>query len=432
MNYRETIDYLMSALPMYQRIGAAAYKATLDTSRALDLYDGSPHAEYPTVHVGGTNGKGSVAHMLASVLMAAGYKTGLFTSPHLLDFRERIRVNGEKVSQEFVAEYISSRKDFFDEIQPSFFEMSAAMAFSYFAQEEVDIAIIEVGMGGRLDSTNIIQPALSVITNIGFDHMLYLGETLRAIASEKAGIIKSNTPLVIGSMPQEAKRVCIEKARSVSAPFQVSSELWSCQNSDTTVGVQKLSYVHNPSGDLLTVETDLLGNVQRENIPVALCAVDYLKQLGFAISQPALLKGLRSVRERTQLRGRWEHLSNSPCVICDTGHNQDGIRRIVEQLEGIEKNTLHAVVGFVNDKDVSNLLALLPRDATYYFTQASVPRALEVEKLAEEAHTVGLNGQPYPTVQEAVKQALAAASPSDLVFIGGSTFVVADALTMEW
>lgn len=432
MNYRETVEYLMGALPMYQRQGAPAYKPNLDNSKALDLYDGSPHTEYTTVHIAGTNGKGSVSHTTAAILAAAGYKTGLFTSPHLIDFRERIRVNGEKIDEDFIVRYVAERRDIFDEIQPSFFEMSAALAFAYFADQGVDIAIIEVGMGGRLDSTNIIQPAVTAITSIGFDHMAFLGNTLQAIASEKAGIVKKDTPLVLGQLPDEARKVCIAKARSLDAPFQVASEVWELSEQYIETETQHLTFLNRITREPLSLDIDLLGRVQAINLPVALCVVEYLRKLGFTISSEALKSGVRNVAASTHLMGRWQIVRRDPLVVCDTGHNEEGLRAVVEQISLTPKEKLHIVLGFVSDKEVSLLLGLLPKDATYYCCAANVPRALAVDKLLDMALVAKLNATAFPSVDEAISAALAATSPTDMLFIGGSTFVVAEALARKW
>ena len=433
MNYSETVDYLMRALPMYQRDGAAAYKADLSISQALDLYDGYPHQQYATVHVAGTNGKGSVSHMLCAVLMAAGYRVGLFTSPHLVDFRERIRVNGQLVDQDYVTDYVDRHRDIFEELQPSFFEMSAALAFSYFADQKVDLAVIEVGMGGRLDSTNIISPLLSVITNISLDHTAFLGSTLSEIAGEKAGIIKPGTPVVFGETNENTRRVFVSRARQLGAPFRFADQDWRCLGQRQDGKLQSLTFQRAGDGEKLEVVTDLKGAVQAHNIPVVLSSVEMLREQGVRIPKEALLEGMEYTASRTGLRGRWEELAQRPLVVCDTGHNEGGLREVVAQIASTPHAHLHYVLGFVNDKDIDHILPLLPTDATYYFCKASVPRAMEAGHLAGLAGRIGLHGKVYQSVAEAVMAARAAATPEDMVMIGGSTFVVADALRdCEW
>ncbi len=430
MNYQETIAYLESSLPMFQRQGAAAYKANLDTSEALDMYDGTPHQSYLCVHVGGTNGKGSVSHALASILQSAGYKVGLCTSPHLMDFRERIRINGEKISEAFVVDYVASHREVFEELKPSFFEMFVAMAFSYFAEEAVDIAVIEVGLGGRLDSTNIIQPILSIVTNVTLDHTDLLGNTVEAIAKEKAGIVKLGVPVVVGDARGPVRSVFTAAANSMDTSFTVANTTWKCieQKLSEDGELQHFCYVHAYKQTQIEFDTDLLGLVQVWNLATVLSAVDCLRAYGCAISDAALKEGLRCVVARTHLLGRWQWLSTKPRIVCDTGHNVDGIRSVVNQLRNTPYQKLYIVLGLTADKDIRGILNQLPTEAVYYFTQARVPRALEVGVLQEQAASLGLVGENFPTVQEALEAVRKVASQEDLIFVGGSTYLVGEAM----
>jgi len=430
MNYQETIAYLEASLPMFQRTGAAAYKANLDNSEALDQYDGSPHQSYLCVHVGGTNGKGSVSHALASILQSAGYKVGLCTSPHLVDFRERIRVNGEKISQEYVIEYVESHKDIFEEIKPSFFEMFVAMAFSYFAEEAVDIAIIEVGLGGRLDSTNIIQPILSIVTNVSLDHTDLLGNTIEAIAKEKSGIVKLGVPVIVGDARGPVRGVFTTAAANHETSLTVATSTWKCveQRLSDDGKLQHFHYEHAYKKESVIFDTDLLGIVQVWNLATVLCAVEMLRAYGCAISDEAFHDGILHVVERTHLLGRWQWFSENPRVVADTGHNTDGVRSVVAQLRNTNYEKLRMVIGLTGDKDLRGILSQLPKDALYYFTQASVPRALKVEELQERAAGFELTGNTYPTVREALRAAMQDATAKDLVFVGGSTYVVGEAM----
>jgi len=425
--YADTVRYLMGALPMYQSCGAAAYKSTLATSLALDAHDGHPHQHYRTLHVAGTNGKGSVSHMLCAALMAQGYRVGLFTSPHLVDYRERIRVDGQMVSEAYVVQYVEARRALFEQLRPSFFEMSAALAFSYFAAQAVDFAVIEVGMGGRLDSTNVITPEVSVITNISYDHTAFLGHTLAAIAGEKAGIIKRGVPVVVGERSPETEPVFTARAEEMGAPLRFADhELRAVESECSRQGLRVV--YSRADGTRLEARTDLRGEVQVQNVATALCAIEALRARGVELSESAVADGLLHVQARTGLRGRWQQVGDAPTIICDTGHNEAGLRRVMHQLEGLPGERLHMVMGFVNDKEVGTILPLLPRRAIYYWTQASVPRALPAGELAQAAHGAGLEGGVYPTVPEAVCAARRAAGDADVIFIGGSTFVVADAL----
>jgi dihydrofolate synthase/folylpolyglutamate synthase len=410
-------------MPLFQMVGSSGYKEGLDSIMVLDNYLGNPHADFPTIHVGGTNGKGSVSHTIASVLQAAGYKTGLFTSPHLKDFRERIRINGIPVPEEFVIRFVEQYKPLFDTLHPSFFEVNTAMAFQYFKEEQVDIAVIEVGLGGRLDSTNIISPLLSVITNISFDHTDILGNTLPAIAREKAGIIKPGIPVVIGEAEGEVRQIFQDKTNETGSPIffsdTVLSEYGGTENQDgTQVQIFRL--------DGHTIRTPLLGDYQKKNMVTAWKAVQVLKSLGLRLSESSIERGFTRVVQSTGLQGRWQTLQENPHVIADTGHNVAGISFIIKQLEKTPYQTLRMVIGFVNDKDLESILRLLPHDAVYYFTNAAIPRALPADILYEKAQVHGLKGNIYSSVKNALEAALNDASTEDLIFVGGSTFVVAE------
>ena len=397
MNYQETCNWLFAQLPMFQREGQAAYKANLDNTLRLDEHFRHPHRRFKTIHVAGTNGKGSVSHMIASILQEAGYKTGLYTSPHLKDFRERIKINGEMIPEKYVTGFIEQNQDFFAALHPSFFEMTVAMAFKYFADREVDVAVIEVGLGGRLDSTNIITPLTSVITNISFDHMALLGDTLEKIAAEKSGIIKPHIPVVIGTRDRNYDFVFEGKARSCDAPLTFASDEWKIrQNND---GSYDLSHRSGISFSSLVCE--LKGSYQRKNIPTVLESVLSLQNSGLAIREEHIRNGIACVIRNTGLHGRWEKLANTPYTVCDTGHNIDGLTEVVAQLRSCTYRHLHFVIGMVNDKDVNSVLRILPREATYYFCKASIPRAMNEQELAGKARSCGLQGTTYPTVSEA-------------------------------
>ncbi|MFP2996323.1 folylpolyglutamate synthase/dihydrofolate synthase family protein [Spongiivirga sp. MCCC 1A20706] len=390
---------------MYQKVGKVAYKADLSNIQLLDDHLENPHSTFKTIHVGGTNGKGSTSHMIASILQEAGYKVGLYTSPHLKDFRERIRINGKMVSKQFVIGFVKRNWDFFECHPLSFFEMTVGMAFNYFAKQRVDIAIIEVGLGGRLDSTNIITPEVSVITNIGYDHTAYLGNTLKAIATEKAGIIKRNIPVVISELQKETISVFEEKANKTNSLMVLASN----------------SVDRN-------YETDLLGSYQQKNSKAAVATIHQLQQKGYKISEKQIKQGLLNVVKNTKLQGRWQILQKNPTVICDTAHNKEGLSLVLDQLREQPYNHLHIVLGVVKDKNLNKILPLFPKEAQYYFCAARIPRALDVNKLYKEARNIGLNGNKYPSVEEAYLAAKTAVKDNDLIFIGGSTFVVAEIL----
>jgi dihydrofolate synthase/folylpolyglutamate synthase len=427
MTYKETIDFMYSQLPMFHRVGKAAYKNNLDNAQALDKLCNYPHRSYRTIHVAGTNGKGSVSHMLASILQTAGYKTGLFTSPHLIDFRERIRVNGKVIPEHVVVEFISSFKESFQEIKPSFFEMTSALAFYYFEREKVDIAVIETGLGGRLDSTNIISPVLSVITNIGFDHVEILGDTYAKIAAEKAGIIKPQIPVVVGETHSETAPVFIDTANKNHSEIIFADQIYSASYLEADIKTQTLKIKHTNS-EAFDLKLDLLGQYQLKNVGTVLTALDSLSRSGVAIKAEDIKSGLANVSMNTGLMGRWQIISENPYIICDTGHNYDGISYVVSQIKQVKYEKLHFVFGVVNDKDISKILPLLPRDAEYYFTKANIPRALNENELGTLANSVGLRGKTFENVKKAIENAKKNAAPNDLIFIGGSTFIVADAL----
>lgn len=424
MTYKETLDWLFAQLPMYQREGQAAYKANLDNTLKLDAQFEHPHKNFKTIHIAGTNGKGSVSHMLASILQEAGYKTGLYTSPHLKDFRERIKVNGQMVTEEYVIDFVSENKELFSAIKPSFFEMTVAMAFKYFADTQVDIAVIEVGLGGRLDSTNIITPLVSVITNISFDHMALLGNTLEKIAFEKAGIIKSGVPAVIGTRDGDYDFVFEKKAGECNTSLQFASDNW--QTEREADGKYNLK---NRKGVVFNaLQSELKGFYQRKNIPAVLETVLTLRDKGYTISDDNIRNGIANVIKNTGLFGRWQQLCDKPYTICDTGHNIDGISEIVAQLNTCQYDKLHFIIGMVNDKDVNSVLQILPKNGIYYFCKASIPRAMDEHLLAEKAISAGLTGSTWPTVAEAYNAARHNATPEDMIYIGGSTFVVAEVI----
>ncbi|MFO7997990.1 MAG: folylpolyglutamate synthase/dihydrofolate synthase family protein [Bacteroidales bacterium] len=432
MTYQQAIDHLFNQLPMYQRIGPAAYKANLDNTLALSEYLGAPERRFKSIHIAGTNGKGSVAHMLASVLQEHGLKTGLATSPHLKDFRERIRINGKMIPKRAVARFAEKHRPFFEPLHASFFEIGIALTFQYFAEQEVDIAVVETGLGGRLDSTNILLPELSVITGIHFDHTALLGNTLEKIAIEKAGIIKPGVPVVVGRKQKEVHHVFEQAAGQKKAPLYVAGELIDLLSSDVVaVGKRPMLRMVTDSrlGNGLEVQSDLIGNYQKENVLTALAALLVLdKGAGFSLSLPAILKGLAVVQQNTGLAGRWQIIGRRPAIICDTAHNAEGIRMVFDQLSQQRHTRLHVVFGTVDDKDLQSIFEILPRDARYYFCKPDVPRGLDAEILGRLAAGNGLNGMACPTVKKALSMAKKQAAPSDLIFVGGSTFVVAEVL----
>ena len=426
MTYQETIDYLFNSTPLFQNVGKDAYKEGLENTHLLDEHFGHPHRQFKTIHVAGTNGKGSCSHTLAAILQSAGYKVGLYTSPHLVDFRERIRINGTPVSEAYVIDFVENHRAFFEPLHPSFFELTTAMAFNYFAEQQVDVAVIEVGLGGRLDCTNIIRPDLCVITNISFDHVQFLGDTLAKIASEKAGIIKEGIPVVIGETTPETKPVFAEKAIQVNAPIHFAEEEQFLLESSINEQGKRI-YQTKEYADL---EGELGGLCQIKNTNTLLSVIRILQDIGYNINDTHVREGFAHVCSLTGLMGRWQKILETPVAFCDTGHNKAGIQYIVEQLSRQTYRQLHIIMGMVNDKDISGVLAMLPKDAIYYFTKASVSRALnenEVKRLAGEA---GLEGNTYPSVKDAFEAAQASAHPDDFIFVGGSTFIVADLLSI--
>ena len=431
MNYTETLDYLFSRLPMYQRVGPAAYKNNLDNTLQLDNFYGNPHRHFKTIHVAGTNGKGSVSHMLAAILQSAGYKTGLYTSPHLKDFRERIRIDGKMIPENEVVNWVENYKanDELQKIEPSFFELTVAMAFDYFANEKVDIAIVEVGLGGRLDSTNIITPEISIITNIGMDHTALLGDSLEAIAKEKAGIIKNKIPVVIGTTQNETLQVFTEKADEQQAPLFFADSEYSVRYAmNDFEGNQLLAVDNNGKQIYRQLKLDLKGAYQQKNLPAVLKTLELLKISGWDISAKNIETGLAEVSKLTGLLGRWQVLGANPRTVCDTAHNADGLTEIVKQMEQTPYKKLHVVFGMVNDKEPEKILKLLPQNAAYYFTKANIPRALDENVLAKYAAEFGLKGQAFSDVNDAYNEAKKSAGKDDFIFVGGSTFIVAEIL----
>lgn len=426
MNYQQALDYLFTQLHMFSKLGSKAYKADLSNTILLCNKLHNPQLQFPTVHIAGTNGKGSVSHTLAAILQTAGYKTGLYTSPHLKDFRERIKINGVMCSKDFVVQFTNTMKNFIEQHHPSFFEITVAMAFEYFAQEKVDIAIIETGLGGRLDSTNIITPQLSVITNISLDHIQILGETLELIASEKAGIIKQNTPVVIGETLPETKNVFEQKANTVNAPIVFAEQENKVINFFYNHELLAIEIENNFNKQRTKYNLDLTGIYQTKNIITVLSAVHQLQKIGWKINEEHLHQALQNVKKITGLQGRWQLLKTSPTVIADVAHNEAGIKQVLHQLKNISYKHLHIVVGMVKDKDVNKVLDLLPQQATYYFTQAQIPRALPVEELQKLANTKNLMGNNFENVNRAIDAATNSAQKNDLILAIGSVFLIGE------
>jgi dihydrofolate synthase/folylpolyglutamate synthase len=429
--YQKTIAYLFSQLPIYQRIGPAAYKADLSNTLALCDLLGQPQRKFRSIHVAGTNGKGSVSHFMASILQEAGLKVGLYTSPHLKDFRERIRINGRMIPKAIVNDFVNAHRHHFEMIRPSFFEMTVGLAFDYFARERVDIAVLETGLGGRLDSTNVVVPELAVITNIGYDHMQFLGNTLEAIAVEKAGIIKEQVPVVIGERQRETEYVFMSRAAAMQSPLTFASDVIHLGSPHLTEKQRLLLHAdvyRNGQLVMKAMASPLAASYQLKNIATVVQAVMVLREMGFAISNVHIRKGILKVIRNTGIAGRWQVLSWDPLAICDVGHNKEGIAEVMKQIGMTPHHQLHMVIGMVKDKNPGNILDLLPRDARYYFCRASIPRALDQDILAREALKYNLKGEPFPSVREAYIKALQEARTGDLVFVGGSTFVVAEVL----
>lgn len=424
MNYQETIEYLFNSTPVFEKVGAKAYKPGLQTTETLDKHFGHPHRQFKSIHVAGTNGKGSCSHTLAAILQSEGYKVGLFTSPHLVDFRERIRVNGECISEQYIIDFVEKERRFFEPLHPSFFELTTALAFKYFAEQKVDIAIIEVGLGGRLDCTNIITPILSIITNISKDHTQFLGNTLADIAGEKAGIIKPGVPVIIGEDLPETRPVFQQKAQKENSPiiFAQDENQQEVQKAEHING--KMEYTTRTWGKLTG---ELCGDYQAKNMNTILNAVKYLtlvKNKGTSIKY-----GISHVTELTGLMGRWQKIQDKPLVICDTGHNVGGWQYLAPQIKAQACRQLRIVFGMVDDKDVTTVMKMLPKDAIYYWTQATTKRAIKVEKIAELGTSLGLNGNVYSSVNKAFKAAKADAAEDDFIFVGGSSYIVADFLS---
>ncbi|MEP6699763.1 MAG: folylpolyglutamate synthase/dihydrofolate synthase family protein [Bacteroidota bacterium] len=431
MNYEQTLDYLFTRLPMFSRIGAAAYKADLKNTIRLCESLGNPHSKFKAIHIAGTNGKGSVSHMLAAILQTAGYRTGLYTSPHLKDFRERIKINGEMVSEDFVIAFTEKIKPLVEEIEPSFFEITVAMAFEYFAQQKIDIAVIETGLGGRLDSTNIITPELSIITNIGRDHMNLLGERVEQIAFEKAGIIKAGIPVVIGEVLPETKPVFEQIANEKRTSLSIASKKrqlldWKWEKQELLVEVADEHH-----SDHKIYHLDLLGIYQTKNLLTVLDACSQLQQLGWHIDDKTIHQGLRKAKKLTGFHGRWDIIHHNPLIILDVGHNEDGVKQIAQQLELTEHEELYIIIGLVKDKEIEKILSHLPHSAHYYFTQANIPRALSADILKQEAEKFNLKGEAYPDVNRALEAATLLAGEKDLILVCGSVFLIGELKTFK-
>jgi len=426
MTYQETLDYLYHRLPMFSRIGSAAYKKDLFNTLDLCASVGNPERKFKTIHVAGTNGKGSVSHMLAAIFQKAGYKTGLYTSPHLKDFRERIKINGQMVTEDFVIGFTKEIDPMITKLSPSFFEITVAMAFQYFAENKVDIAVIETGLGGRLDSTNVITPELSVITNIGLDHMNLLGDTLEAIASEKAGIIKKNVPVVIGETKPETKNIFIAKAKLENAPISFADQLRYTANWAYEHHQLKVDILENSSQEQFHYQLDLPGYYQTKNLVTVLESIHQLQKMGWDLTLTAIHEGLANTKILTGLHGRWETIHLHPGVILDVAHNEAGMQQVISQLELTRYKHLHIILGMVKDKEIEKVLTLMPQTAKYYFTQASIPRAMPADVLAEKAKSLGLTGKIFEDVQMALEDALLHAHKDDLILVCGSVFLVGE------
>lgn len=426
MNYQETLDFLYNALPMYQRVGNAAFKKDLTNTIRLCEALGNPQRNFQSIHVAGTNGKGSTSHLIAAILQEAGYKTGLYTSPHLKNFTERIKVNGDELKQEYVIEFVHRIKPHIESIQPSFFEITVAMAFDYFARNAVQIAVIEVGLGGRLDSTNVIDPIFSLITNIGYDHMEMLGDTLPLIAGEKAGIIKNGRPVIISELQEEIRKVFTDKASHMQANITFAAEIFQARHlAATASGAEYQIYKHGKKVNPV-LKSALAGNYQVKNIPGVLAAVDQLRQQNFKISDEHVQAGFENVTKITGLKGRWQILNLSPLILCDVAHNVEGLQMVIDQLKQIPHNRMYLVLGMVKDKDADAIFQLLPKKATYFFCQPNLPRAKPAEELQVLARKFQMKSQVIKNVNKAISAARNEAREQDLIFIGGSSFVVAE------
>ncbi|MDB5246158.1 MAG: bifunctional folylpolyglutamate synthase/dihydrofolate synthase [Segetibacter sp.] len=434
LNYQQTIDYLFHRLPMFSRIGSAAYNGDLSNTIKLCEAVGNPHRQFKSIHIAGTNGKGSTSHMLAAIMQTAGYNTGLYTSPHLKDFRERIKVNGNLVDEAFVIEFTERIKPVIEQIDPSFFEITVAMAFAWFAQQKVDVAVIEVGLGGRLDSTNIITPELSIITNIGYDHTNLLGNTLELIAGEKAGIIKQGIPVIIGETLPETKPVFLAKALQENAAIHFAAEERWITDWRQEKNILVVTVADKHTDERKNFELELTGLYQTKNLLTALEAVDTLCQLKWKIEHKHVEHALLHIKKLTGLHGRWELIHQKPLTVLDVAHNEDGIKQLTEQLEHCVFQKLRIVIGMVKDKDIQKVLSLLPKFAEYYFTKAQIPRALAETELADKAKEFGLHGKAFPTVMEALQQAIDHAHTEDMILVCGSVFVVGEvnASQLKW
>ena len=425
MNYQETLNYLYNSTPVFEHVGAVAYKEGLQNTLALDKHFNHPHTNFKTIHIAGTNGKGSCSHSLASILQEAGYKVGLYTSPHLVDFRERIRVNGQCISKERVVKFVEDERKFFEPLHPSFFELTTALAFKYFDEQKVDIAIIEVGLGGRLDCTNIISPILSIITNSSFDHTQFLGDTLAKIAAEKAGIIKKGVPVIIGEANEETSPVFQSKANEVNSDIVFAEDNAIVTSSSPMADGGRRYYLSNNS----TLVGELSGDYQERNMNTILCACNILKQMNIIKNDDVIAKGLTNICKNTGLLGRWQTIQNNPTVVCDTGHNVGGWNYLAPQIKRQQCNQLRIVFGMVDDKDINSVMYLLPKNAIYYWTQAESKRAIKAERVAEIAIKHDLRGEIFDNVEVAYTKALQDSNKDDFVFVGGSSYIVADLLT---
>lgn len=424
MNYEQTLDYLYNHLPVFQKMGGIAFQANLNNITRFCTHLNHPQKQYPTLHIAGTNGKGSSSHMLAAILQSAGYKVGLYTSPHLKSFTERIKVNGKEISDEEVVQFVETHQAQIENWLPSFFEVTVAMAFDYFSKQAVDIAVIEVGLGGRLDSTNIVQPEVALITNISWDHQQFLGNTLPAIAGEKAGIIKARTPVVISERQKETTDVFQQKSQALQAPLYFAEDDYDAKWLNSSQGMMQL--FQKQAKFLSPFVMSLKGNYQEKNIPGVLKTIELLQEKNWKIASKDILNGLQNTVKFTQLKGRWQILRNSPLTICDTGHNEAGVRQVMAQLQQLRFDKLHLIMGTVADKALDQVLPLYPASATYYFCSPQIPRALDARQLQTQASAYGLRGEVYHSVNDAYKQAQRNAYPLDVVFVGGSTFVVAE------
>jgi len=429
MNYAETIDYLFSRLPMFQRIGAAAYKANLDNTYAIDKILNHPHQKFKTIHIAGTNGKGSTSHYLASIFQEAGYKTGLYTSPHLIDFRERIKINGEMITENYIIDFVQKYKVEFEGIEPSFFEWTVGLAFKYFADAHVDVAIIETGLGGRLDSTNIISPKLSIITNISFDHKQFLGNTLELIAIEKAGIVKHNIPVVIGEYISETREVFLKKTKDSNSSIYFTEEDIVVKKVNSNNDELIVNIYDSNNLVIENLKSELIGEYQLKNIATVYKSFILLNQEFIQLNKDSFIKGIESVISNTKLLGRWQVISRNPLTICDTGHNKAGIKMVLKQLEKIGFEKVHFVLGFVNDKEVEEILDMLPISSAYYFCQPTIPRAFKIDDLKPIAMKYFSRANYFSDVKTALYKAQQNCIGDQFVFVGGSTFVVADALS---